>query len=158
MSDLNSKHRSWNNLKANSAGAIIFNELSARPFNVLHSQSPTYYPPQKGRKPSNIDIILTKDLHHTSQVTSSDGLMSDHRAIEFSIDYDINFKGKATKDYRYDLADWDVFKTILSEGLDLDVPLDTVEAIDDAVSNLTKISLEQAVKKETCPSADSRSN
>lgn len=149
--DLNSKHRLWNNLKANAAGLIVYNELLSRPFNVLHSPTPTYYPPQRGRNPSNIDVVLTNGFHATSQVSSADDLISDHRAIEFSIDCDVNYKRHA-KRFRFDLADWNVFKDSVSEKIDLNVQLDSINDIDEAILKLTSIcneSMDLAIPK--CP-------
>ena len=135
--DLNSKHRLWNNMKANSAGIIIYNELITHPFIVMHSPTPTYYPPQRGCKPSNIDIVLTNGLHLTSQVTSSDDLSSDHCAIEFTIDCVANCNQHQDKNFRFDLADWNLFKSSINSNLDLNRPLNSVKDIDNAISALT---------------------
>ncbi|KAJ6637015.1 RNA-directed DNA polymerase from mobile element jockey [Pseudolycoriella hygida] len=83
--DLNSRYRMWNNLSGNAAGFVLYQEMSRRPFNVLHSATPTYYPSQRDRNPSNIDIVLSNDLLAIEPVLTSGELMSDHRAIEFTI-------------------------------------------------------------------------
>lgn len=83
--DLNSKHRLWNNTRANCLGNIIYDQLAQKPFSVHHSVTPTYFPPQANRNPSNIDIVLSNNLHNVSQVLPNYNLMSDHCAIEFKI-------------------------------------------------------------------------
>lgn len=67
---------------------------------------------------------------------SSDDLLSDHRAIEFTIECDVNAKIQP-KNYKFDLADWDTFKTTVKNNIDLNVQFDSNEEIDEAVSNLT---------------------
>lgn len=59
---LNAKHRLWNNSRGNAAGRIIFDELNQKSFIVHNSALLTYYPPQAGRSPSNIDIVLANSL------------------------------------------------------------------------------------------------
>lgn len=46
--DLNAKL--WNNTRGNSAGNILYTELTRRPFNVHHTMTITYFPPQAGRQ------------------------------------------------------------------------------------------------------------
>lgn len=111
--DLNAKHRLWNNLKGNSAGNIIFDEMNHRPFMVQNSPSPTYFPPQAKRNPSNIDIVLTNLLNSNTQVVPNHDLMSDHCAVEFTVNCSIERTSHSVKHFRFDLADWNVFKAIL---------------------------------------------
>lgn len=42
---------------------------------------------------------------------------NDHRGIEFSIECDVNFRGLSSKNYRFDVADWYVFKDLISMSL-----------------------------------------
>lgn len=128
----------WNNVKGNSAGFVLYQEMSRRPFNVLHSATPTYFPSQRGRNPSNIDIVITNDLLATEPVHTSNDLISDHRAIEFSIKVDVSPSNVRKKSFRFDLANWSRFKSYVNDNIDLNVPLNSNSNIDAAIKSFTE--------------------
>lgn len=138
--DFNAKHRFWNNLRANSAGNIIYEELNNRPFMVYNSPTPTCFPPQAGRKPSNIDIVLSNCLHNHTQVLSNHDLMSDHCAIEFVVNCSAAKSFHTAKRFRFDLADWKGFQDHVNSEIDLNgVQLNSGDEIDAEVDKFTKI-------------------
>lgn len=151
--DLNAKHRLWNNLRNNSAGKIIFDELNYVPFMVHNSPTPTYYPPQADRNPSNIDIVLTNHLHNPTQVVPNHDLMSDHCAIEFSVYCSVQKISCAAKHFRYDLANWNVFQSKVNEKVVLNnVDLTTTGKIDAEIDKFTTTildSMNQSIPKRS---------
>lgn len=79
--DLNAKHRLWNNIRANAAGKILYDEMANRPYIVEHPPTPTYYPPQRRAiYPSTLDIVLTNKLHDISPIVTHNDLRSDHQS------------------------------------------------------------------------------
>lgn len=137
--DLNSKHRTWNNVRGNAAGFVLYQEMSRRPFNILHSATPTYFPSQQGRNPSNIDIVITNDLLATEPLRTSDVLISDHRAVEFALIVDVYSSNHMKKCFRFDLANWSLFKSYVNDNVDLLTTLDSRSDIDAAVKKFTEI-------------------
>lgn len=91
--------------RGNSAGNIVFDELNFRPFMVFNSPTPTYFSPQAGRNPSNIDIVLSNHLHGITQVVPNHDLMSDHCAIEFTVNCTVEKASGSVKRFNYDQAD-----------------------------------------------------
>lgn len=137
--DLNSKHRMWNNVRGNAAGFILYQEMSRRPFNVLHSASPTFFPSQRGRSPSNIDIVISNDLLAAEPIHTSKNLVSDHLAIEFSINVETNLSNHAKKAFRFDMADWSRFKSFINDKVNLLSTLKSTTDIDAAIKNFTEV-------------------
>ncbi len=151
--DLNSKHRMWNNVNGNAAGFILHQEMSRNPFNVLHSPTPTYFPSQRGRQPSNIDLVLTNDLLPVNHISTSSDLISDHRAIEFTLEVEVNHFNHRKRDYRFDLANWPLFKSYVNEKIVLPAPLNSRSDIDAAVENLSNIisdAMKAAIPQRVC--------
>lgn len=137
--DLNAKHRLWNNVRGNCPGNIIYDQLMRRPFSVQHSNTPTYFPPQANKNPSNIDFVLTNNLHQISQILPNYNLMSDHCAIEFKIYCFIAKDIEKTKTFRFDLTDWNKFQRKVDEQIILnDVCLSNPEEIDSEIAKLTE--------------------
>lgn len=85
--DLNSKHRFWNCVRANTAGNILYREQSIRHFFVRYPSSPTRFPPNPNTLPSTIDITLTNGLHDMTDLEThaSD---SDHTIVTYDITLD----------------------------------------------------------------------
>lgn len=137
--DLNSKHRMWNNVTGNAAGYVLYQEMSRNPFNILHSATPTCFPTQRGRRPSNIDVVLTNDLLSADPVETSNDLISDHRAIEFAINVNVTPFNHQKKSFRFDLANWSLFKSYVNDKINLPTPLNSCSDIDAAVAKFTKI-------------------
>lgn len=140
--DLNSKHRLWNNVRGNQAGNIIFDELNYRPFMVFNSPTPTCFPSQTGRKPSNIDIVLSNHFHGNTQVIPNHDLMSDHCAVEFTVTCTVSRVSGVTKRFNFERGDWDKFKQTVDASIDLNgVNLSTCDEIDVEVEKFTKLVL-----------------
>lgn len=151
--DLNAKHRLWNNLRGNAAGNIIYEQLNYRPFMVYNSPTPTYFPPQAGRNPSNIDIVLSNHLHGSTQVIPNHDLMSDHCAIEFSVNCTIEKLPCGTKRFDFERADWDDFKCNVDRRLYLNAMLlstpDEVEIEVTSFTNALLNAMNDSIPKRT---------
>lgn len=135
--DFNSKHRNWNNFRANKNGNILFKHLESHDYTVLAPDKPTYY--KKTMKyPSTLDIALAKNITTASPLMTLQELPSDHLPVSFSIG------GKITRITRTQLdfqkADWKKFKERINEQIYLtSETLTTPADIDEAVKSLTDI-------------------
>lgn len=118
--DLNSRHRSWNCMRANRAGKVLFEENCAGNFMINYPHSPTYYPENSNSTPSTIDLMLTNGLCSISNLEVHNDLSSDHRPVTFSV-------GASSVDYVsenlvpcFNRADWIQFKNYLHDNISLD--------------------------------------
>lgn len=82
--DLNSKHRSWNCVRANAAGNILYHEQSVRHFFVRSPSNPTRFAPNSTTLPSTIDITLTNGLHDITEMETH-ATDSDHTIVTYDI-------------------------------------------------------------------------
>lgn len=140
IGDFNAKHRLWNNVRANTAGNILYEETSKRNFVIHHPPTPTYYPTQaRFTQPSTIDIAITNNLHTITQIQSMTALSSDHNPIEFKIECEHTHNNDKYK-LRYDLTDWKKFQDHISRNIILSnsQPTNTDE-VDSIIRTLTEI-------------------
>ena len=115
--DLNSKHTFWNNIRSNAAGNALFNEMTRCAFNIHFSLTPTYYPKQRNHNPSNIDIVLSNDLHNITSLRTTSNIMSDHLPVEFTVNCCKPFLVSPKKHFRYDLTNWKSFQLYLNNKI-----------------------------------------
>lgn len=138
--DLNAKHTSWNNVRGNRAGKILYGEMTNRNFTIENPPSPTCYPPQsKALYPSTIDLILTNKLHDISQPQILQKFNSDHLPFTFNI-LSSRTINPIKKYFRYDLANWNSFRSHINSNLNpLSPPPSSIVAIDFEISSFTSL-------------------
>lgn len=144
IGDFNSKHRLWNNVRANATGTKLYNEMSRNNFVILHPPTPTYHPPQaRASNPSTIDITITNNVHTTSQLNSISSLSSDHNAVEFII-FTESIR-KTNSILRFDLANWKNFQAHISQHIDLHTAINDEVDINLAITSLSE-NIRQAIE------------
>lgn len=138
VGDLNSKHRLWNNLRANQAGKILYELMSSRNFIIHNPTSPTFYPSQKKYiHPSTIDIVITNNHHPISQIQVNNSLSSDHRPIIFDILIKEMPLTNTKKYLKFSAADWRLFQSLLNDNINLlNVEMNSTAEIDHSLNNL----------------------
>lgn len=153
IGDFNAKHRLWNNIRANQAGTILYEEMARRHFIIQHSPTPTYYPTQaRATHPSTIDICITNNFHTTTQIESQTALSSDHNPIVFTINCNKLVIPSKTH-FRYDKADWKQFQTFISTNIALQLQsINSTNEIDTKIAetiNLINTAKEMYIPKTT---------
>jgi hypothetical protein len=143
VGDLNSKHRLWNCSIANPAGTILYNELNRSNFAILHPHDPTYFPGDRRRNPSTIDIILTNHLHQTS-LPKTEIMNSDHRAVLFDIIMNSDLsRSKIILQRNYSTANWPKYQRIIESSIAsddlLNHPISSKTEIDEMILKLTSM-------------------
>jgi len=139
--DLNAKHRSWNASSENTAGRILFSQMSNSPFIIIHPNEPTHYPVPINSHPSTLDIILTNSLHDVSQPTVINDLSSDHRPVIFDVDNSVHLNSVPRRRvFNYRKADWKGFKANISESLN-NIPstFPSSKTIDESLNSFSKL-------------------
>lgn len=144
--DFNAKHRHWNCSRGNSAGTILFNEMSQKNFNIYHPPSPTNFPRQANHTPSTIDLVLSNGLHNTSQMFTQQVFASDHLPTTFTVEcsYDATTT-RICKD-NYNAANWYQFRANINAKINLsNFRINTISEIDQAIENFYNIMTESKI-------------
>ena len=84
MGDFNSKHRSWNCVRSNTAGRIFYDEQMNRDFMLYFPLDPTHFPFAPNCAPSTIDLLLTTSNLQVSELMTHPS-PSDHQMVTFYI-------------------------------------------------------------------------
>lgn len=141
--DFNAKHRYWNCLRANTAGNILYSEMTRKHFVIHHPFTPTNFPPQSRANPSTIDLILSNSLHNISQPITHDNLNSDHLPVTFTIDCNATKQIVNKEYYSYNDANWIAYKMHINANTCLkNFRIESVAEIDEAIIKLNSIILE----------------
>jgi len=137
--DFNARYQHWGCIRANRAGPILFDQMLRSDFSIYFPNSPTYFPSQDGYTPSVLDLVLTNGLREISNIETIDALNSDHVPVYFEMGCEV-LTTPAHHVPCYKNADWNRFRRILSDSIDLHgmsaSSLQSVELIDEAIDGL----------------------
>lgn len=129
--DLNARHRQWNCLRANKAGNILASRASSSSFFIHFPDTHTYHP-HGGRRPSTLDLVLSNNVVNMSSLVVVNELSSDHLPVKFNIEVTVPFIHDLPKTLCYKRANWQLFKSTLSDKIDLSSPLlTTIQDVND---------------------------
>jgi hypothetical protein len=140
--DFNAHHTSWNCIRSNTAGNILYNYQLRSQFYIHHSNSPTRYPQDARSKPSTIDIALSNITQPISTLLTHDNeLESDHSPVTFSLD---TIPTEINKIQRIDFkrANWFIYRRkveSLIEASEMNNEYHNEEGIDAAVQRLIDV-------------------
>ena len=102
--DFNAKHREWNCNIANKAGKIL-QDMSGD-FIINFPDTPTYYPEDRNKSESTIDLMLSNSNLDTTELLCTEPI-SDHCAVYFQIKAtNINRCNNPKYKYDYASANW----------------------------------------------------
>ena len=87
--DLNSRHRTWNCNRANSAGNLLYECKQRFGFSIEYPNQHTHIPSSTRKSSFTIDLIITNCLHSFTQPYIDDNLASDHISVRFEIYHDV---------------------------------------------------------------------
>lgn len=139
VGDLNSKHRTWNNIQSNSNGKILFDDCSSGYYTIQYPNSPTCF--HSINNPSTIDLVLTDLGSFTSQLVTHADFDSDHLPVTFSISQE-TILNPISAVFNYHRANWEQYKEFIEDRLDRNTILSNQLDIDIALENLTSTILE----------------
>ena len=109
--DLNSRHKDWGCLRANSWGNILSDLTTTLPFVIKSPLTPTYIPAATNANASILDLILTNVPNKITQPITLNALGSDHLPVKFTFSSDhisstkinLDLKNTNWKKYRRNL-------------------------------------------------------
>lgn len=156
IGDLNSKHPQWHCKQTNINDRILYNYMLEHNINIEFTDNYTLYP-YNGTLPSNVDILINKNVQNITKPITINELDSDHLPILVTIN-DKTIKRSYPKYLDYKNANWSSFRTNINNNLEINSKLTQTPDIDNTVNKLTQI-IQNSIKKsiptkkfnKTCP-------
>lgn len=140
--DFNSRHRTWNCLRANSWGNILHEFTTYFPMTICFPDTPTYIPAASRVNPSTLDLALTNIPQLISNPCTVNELSSDHLPVALNISSStqlINDLG-----YNFSRANWKLYKRFVRAYFQNinSYSMNTSADIDECINNFTSCLLE----------------
>lgn len=135
IGDLNARHRAWNCHIANRNGQTVYKYAQENNCTILHTHEPTHYP-SNSSTPTTIDIAINKNVQNISQPIVKNELNSDHRPIIFTLGKAIR-RPQPKAVFSYKNTDWNKFRKILDQNLEINNKICTIKEIEETVTNFT---------------------
>lgn len=131
--DLNAKHPLWHSRQTNPRGNALLSLADDLHFEVHAPTEPTYIPFNRRHQPDVLDVVLTKHLPATFDLTVVNDLRSDHQPVL------IHFRRLTlpVEEKYIKNVDWDSYRRFLTNTVNPTLRLQTTEDITTAVDYLT---------------------
>lgn len=134
--DFNAKNKLWGSRLTTPKGHQLHKACRALKCEIYSGNEPTYWPSNEQRIPDLIDFFVTKNIpknfiyiENTAALSSSD-----HSAVIMTVSD--NFIEKETPSFlSNNRTNWQFFKYILSEKIELKIPLRTKDQIDEELTS-----------------------
>lgn len=118
--DLNCRHQSWNCLRSNHWGGILYDVAnSSQHFSLLYPATPTYIPSSPTKNPSTLDFFITNCANFCSVPLTLNMLSSDHLPVKLTLSDAVKINS-GNLCYNYSAANWNLYKAYLNSNLPLD--------------------------------------
>lgn len=140
--DFNSRHRSWNCLRANSWGNILHEFTTYFPMTICFPDTPTYIPAASRVYPSTLDLALTNIPQLISNPCTLNELSSDHLPVVFNISSSAQLISDLG--YNFSRANWKLYKRFVRayyQNINF-YSMNTSAEIDECIENFTFCLLE----------------
>lgn len=131
-------------------GKNLYNAINTQGLQCYSNGLPTHWPTSQTKKPDCIDFFIAKGISSDYiDLQNLDDLSSDHTPLLLTLSNTIH-----TKTLRPQLTskntDWEQFREIINEKIDLRIKLKTISDIDLAIQMLQTILID-AAKQATPP-------
>ncbi|KAL1446859.1 hypothetical protein WDU94_012222 [Cyamophila willieti] len=136
--DFNAKHTHWGSRLISTRGRTLLKEMKNHRIEALSTGKPTHWPSDPGKIPDLIDFFIYKNISANYMMVEENlDLSSDHTAITLTLSENI-----ITKTHNAVLVnnktDWESFRLNLAERIQLNLPLESEEDIDQALEDLVQ--------------------
>lgn len=137
--DFNAKHLDWGSRKTLTRGRELREAIKDLGCNFHSSGNPTYWPTDRNKIPDLLDFFISKRVSSNFiSIEDCYDFNSDHSAVILNLSE--NIVKKATKPVLTNSStDWLSFKLELDSKIDLSVSLNTIEELEHACENFTKL-------------------
>jgi hypothetical protein len=114
---------------------VLLKTLESRNYRHISSGEPTYWPTDLNKFPDLLDFCVTKGIHSNSATAKSCfELSSDHSPVLVSLSTQPSLHPPPPRLYNQ-RTNWEAFRDIINEHLQLHISLKTESDIEDAVKN-----------------------
>jgi hypothetical protein len=135
--DFNAKHTHWGSRLTTPKGRQLYTAAINHNCEFVSTRKPTYWPSDQSKTPDLIDFFITKNISpNYMQIDEGNGLTSDHSPILLTISEHIITKDRKPT-LTNNLTDWDYFNFLLDNSINLRVPLQTPDQLDEEVHHFT---------------------
>jgi endonuclease/exonuclease/phosphatase (EEP) superfamily protein YafD len=152
--DLNAKHTSWYNIKSDQVGKKLLNLSLQEDFVIQAPTTFTRYPNtddnirrrqanQAEIRPSVIDLVLVQNFPQLIELDVLEKLCSDHLPVLMKINSTL-MRNKSTR-RNFNKANWQKYREEVDQYTKSSPSLQTPQAIDEAVKQLTSI-IQESIK------------
>lgn len=136
--DYNAKHPMWGSRLANPRGRQLLRTLNELSLDYLSTGEPTYWPSDIHKIPDLLDFFVTKGLpRNYLNIESSLDLSSDHSPIIVTVNSSVVLRPAPPFLYNKN-TDWNYFRELVNQNLNLKISLKSKEDLDDAVECFNK--------------------
>ena len=135
--DWNAKHVHWGSRLISTRGRQLKTCLEKNHLTTFSTSEPTHWPSDPNKQPDLLDFYITKGLSRLFfLIEPCLDSSSNHTPVMLTVSATI-LKHESCKPLYNSKTDWDSFRDLVDEMLDLKVALKTCEDIDSAVKTLT---------------------
>lgn len=137
--DYNAKHPSWGSRLATPRGRQLYKAIEDNQLASLSTAEPTYWPSDLNKIPDLLDFFITKNISHNYLTAKSClDLSSDHSPVLLSFTSELLLKERPPSLYSKN-TDWNYFKKLINEKINLKVRLKTEYDLEDAVNHINTV-------------------
>lgn len=138
--DYNAKNKAWGSrLTAPGRGRILHKIMQELKLNYLSTFTPTYWPTDRDKLPDLLDFFFTKGIASSYLAIEPNlDLYSDHTPVIATVSGTIIEKEKPEKLFTNN-TNWDHYKELINEKINLQIPLKTNEDIELAINQLNNV-------------------
>lgn len=137
--DFNSKNVLWGSRLTTTKGRELFKVIQDNNYSFLSTGSPTYWPTDTNKIPDLLDLFIVNGISTIyTDIVSSYDLTSDHSPIIATISTTIITK-KAAPRLHNSKTNWDTYRQIIEDNVQLSVSLQTQEDIERETDNLIEL-------------------
>lgn len=134
--DYNAKHQHWGSRLVTPRGRELLKSILHMKLDVISTGEPTYWPTDRRKIPDVIDFCIIGGISREYfNAKSCLELSSDHSPVIITINKKIPVKGKPAILTNKN-TDWENFRRLLEQSIQLSMPLSTEDEITDAVEHL----------------------
>lgn len=146
--DYNAKHTHWGSRITTTKGREMLKAINNLGILPLTTNEPTYWPTDHNKLPDLLDLCFVKNINpNLLNIRSCLDLSTDHSPILATLGTNIILKEKApTLTNKH--TNWNLFREIVQETLDTDIPLKSTKDLETAVVHFNQV-VQNAARQAT---------
>lgn len=131
--DFNAKHQEWGSRLATPRGRQLLKVITDNHLNHFSTGEPTYWPTDMRKIPDLLDFFISKGVNRNyTDITSCLDLSSDHSPVLLHVSTEV-FHKQPNENLYNKYTDWDQFRGLVDEHLNLNIRLDSIENLENTV-------------------------